>query len=101
MVNLAAFQATYHGSVTPMTPAMVPLIFDTRASISISPVRSDFISPIQPVQHVQIKGIASGLQAEGIGDISFSFTDYAGETQSMLLHNCLYVPQCVVRLICP
>jgi hypothetical protein len=101
MVQLSVFQTTYHDSTTPMTPDMVPLIFDTGASISLSPVRSDFIGPIRPVQHVHIKGIASGLQAEGVGDISYNFTNDAGQSQTITLRNCLYVPQCVVRLICP
>ena len=100
-VQLATFQATYHDSVTPMTPDMAPLILDTGASISISPYPTDFITPIRPVQHVNIKGIASGLAAKGIGDLSYSFVNDAGTTQTIVLKNCLYVPQCVVRLICP
>lgn len=101
MVQLAAFQSTYHDSITPMTPDMIPLIIDTGASISISPCRSDFISSICEVQHVTVKGVASGLQARGIGDLSYSFTNNAGHTQTLLLRNCLYVPECAVRLICP
>ena len=85
MVQLSVFQTTYHDSTTTMTPDMVPLIFDTGASISLSPVRSDFIGPIRPVQHVHIKGIASGLQAEGVGDISYNFTNDAGQSQTITL----------------
>jgi len=84
-----------------MTPDMVPLVFDTGASITITPIKTDFIGPIKPVQHVQIKGIASGLQAAGIGDVSYSFVNDSGATQTLCLRNCLYVPDCVVRLICP
>jgi hypothetical protein len=101
MVHLQTFQATFEGSVTPMTPDMVPLILDTGASISITPFKSDFITPIQPVQHVSIKGIASGLTATGIGDVSYTFINDAGESQQLLLRNCLHVPSCAVRLICP
>lgn len=80
---------------------MVPLIIDTGASISISPYRSDFISPIRPVQKVQIKGIASGLTVQGIGDLQYKIYNDNGEEQLILLRNSLYVPQCTVRLICP
>jgi hypothetical protein len=45
-VQLATFQATYHDSITPMTPDIVPHILDTGASISISPYPTDFITPI-------------------------------------------------------
>jgi len=101
MVRLQAFQATFEGFITPMTPDMIPLILDTGASISITPFKSDFITPIKPIQHVSIKGIASGLTATGIGDVSYSFVNNAGETQQLLLRNCLHVPSCTVRLICP
>jgi hypothetical protein len=100
-MQLQAFQATFEVTITPMSPDMVPLIMDTGASISITPFKSDFISPIKPVQHVNIKGIASGLTATGIGDVSYSFVNDAGETQQLLLRNCLHVPSCAVRLICP
>jgi len=53
------------------------------------------------VQHITLKGVASGLQARGIGDLSYSFVNNAGQTQILLLCNCLYVPDCAVRLICP
>jgi hypothetical protein len=73
MVVLAAFEATYQDSITPMSPDMVPLIIDTGASISLSPHKSDFISPIRPVQNVTIKGIASGLTVKGVGDLSYTY----------------------------
>jgi hypothetical protein len=73
LVLLAAFQASYPDTTTPMTPDMVPLILDTGASITISPFKSDFVSKIRPVQKVKIQGIASGLDVEGMGDISYSF----------------------------
>ena len=101
MVKLAAFQVTFHGTYTPMSPDMVPLILDTGASVSISPVRTDFITPLKPAQHITIKGIASGLQVAGIGDVAYTFVNDAGKAQTITLQNCLYVPQSVVRLICP
>jgi hypothetical protein len=79
-----------------MTPDMVPLIFDTGASISITAYPTDFISPIRSIQHVQIKGIASGLYAQGIGDVSYTFTNNNNAQQTMIIRNCSYVPQCVM-----
>ncbi len=52
LVQVVTFQATFQDSVTPMTTGIVPLILDTGASISITPFKSDFITPIRPVQHV-------------------------------------------------
>jgi hypothetical protein len=101
MVQIATFQATFHGSITPMSPDMVPLILDTGASVSISPVRLDFVTPIRPAQHVTVKGIASGLNVAGVGGIAYTFVNDAGDTQNIILRNCLYVPQSAVCLICP
>jgi hypothetical protein len=101
LVLLAAFEATFHDSKTLISPDMVPLILDTGASISLSPYKSDFISPIRPVQNVQIKGIAPVLTVQGVGDLFYSFYNDDGELLTMVLKDCLYVPQCIVRLICP
>jgi hypothetical protein len=98
---LAAFQATYHDSPHPITPDQVPIIIDSGASVSMSPHLGDFINPPHPVQPAEIKGIASGLQIRGIGNISYTFTNDAGKLQTLILHDCLYVPQCPVRLLCP
>jgi len=101
LLQLAVFEATFHDSVTPTTPDMVPLIMDTGASILITPYKTDFITPIRPVQHVTIKGIASALIVQGVVNVSYNFRNDAGEEQSLTLRNCLYVPQFAVRLICP
>jgi hypothetical protein len=84
-----------------MTLDMVPLILDTGASVTITPFCSDFVTPLHSVQHITIKGIASGLKAEGVGGVSYTFVNDSGNEQTLTLQNCLYVPQCVVRLICP
>ncbi len=67
LIKLAAFEATYQDSVTPLSPDMFPLVLDTGARITVTPYRTDFTSPILPVQRTEIKGIASGLQVAGIG----------------------------------
>jgi len=101
MVKLAAFQATFHESVTSITPDMISLIMDTGASISISPFITDFISPIRPAQHITIKGIASGLNVAGMGNLAYTFLNDNGVEQTITLKNSLYVPQSAVRLVCP
>lgn len=101
LLQLAAFEATYYNNITPISPDMVPLVIDTGASITVTPYSTDFISPIRPIQSVEIKGIASGLQVKGYGDVRYSFHNDAGELQSLTLQNCLYVPHCTARLLCP
>ena len=82
LLQLAAFEATYHDAKTPISPDMAPLIIDTGASITVTPYKTDFISDIKPVQSVEIKGIASGLQVRGFGDVSYSFQNDNMETQT-------------------
>ncbi len=81
LVNLAAFEANYHDSYTPMSPDMHPLIIDTGTSSTVTPYSTDFTSPIRPVQQVEIKGIASGLKVLGIGSTTYQLYNDAGELQ--------------------
>jgi hypothetical protein len=101
LLQLAAFEATYYNNLTPISPDMVPLVIDTGASITVTPYSTDFISPIRPVQSIEIKGIASGLQVKGYGEVCYHFYNDAGELQKLTLQHCLYVPQCTTRLLCP
>jgi hypothetical protein len=101
LLQIAAFEATYQDAQTPISPDMVPLIIDTGASITVTPYKTDFVSTIRPVQAVEIKGIAAGLQVKGFGDVSYSFYNDDRELQTMVLRNYLYVPQCTARLLCP
>lgn len=101
MVLLAAFDAAYPDAPKPMTSDMLPLIMDTGASISICQFKNNFTTPIRPVQNITIKGIAAGLQVAGVRDLSYDFINDSGIQQTLLLKDCLYVPQSPVRLNCP
>jgi len=101
MFKLVAFQATFHESVTSITPDMISLIMDTGVSMSISPFITDFISPIRPTQHITIiKGIASGLNVAGVGDMAYTFLNDNGVEQTITLKNRLYLPQSAIRRVC-
>ena len=52
------------------------VIFDTGASISICPNRKDFIGDIKPCD-VVLRGVGSGLKAEGIGRVRWRFNSSA------------------------
>jgi hypothetical protein len=98
---LGALEATYHQFPTPFTPDMVPIVIDTGASITATLYLTDFVTPIRPAQQVEIKGIASGLQVCGYGDVSYKFYNDSSGLQQMVLKNCLYVPKGSARLLCP
>jgi hypothetical protein len=50
---------------------------------------------------MSIKGIASGLPVHGVGTLGYAITTDDGVSRTLLLRECLYVPQCSVRLLCP
>jgi len=76
-------------------------IIDTRASISITNDAKDFISSVRSVQPTLLKGIASSLEVKGIGSARYTFMLLDGTHNTVTLRNVLYVPKCVVRLLCP
>jgi hypothetical protein len=49
LLQLAAFEATYQDAKTSTSPDMMPLIIDRGTSITLTPYKTDFISPIKPV----------------------------------------------------
>jgi hypothetical protein len=69
LLQLAALEATYHNHPTPISPDMFPLVINTGASVTVTPCATNFITPIKPVQAVEIKGIAAGLQVHGYGNV--------------------------------
>jgi hypothetical protein len=83
-----------------LTPDMFPLIIDKGASVSLSPLKMHFKSPIYRVQNMTIKGIASRLTFEGTGDILYTYTNVDGKKQTVVLQDCMHIPQCILCLIC-
>ena len=78
----------------------VPIVVDTGASESISMHRDDFVH-YEPVKNVNVRGIASGLQVQGVGTIRWVVKNDQGETTEMFCHNALHIPKCPVRLLSP
>jgi hypothetical protein len=56
-----------------------PIIWDSGASISITPDLSDFEGPVSPPgTATQLKGIAKGLQIKGQGEVTWAVHDQLG-----------------------
>jgi hypothetical protein len=83
-----ALQSTncFHKSL-PKT-ATFPVIWDSGASISITPDRKDFLGPI-----TQLQGIAKGLRIEGQGHVLWAIQDTLGNLRM------IKVPACLVSCI--
>jgi hypothetical protein len=99
--QLHAYMSAHKGFPTTFTPDKVSFVIDTGASITITFDKNDFVTAIRPVQPTTLQGIASGLSVEGIGDAEYVFCMDNNKSVTILLRNCLYVPSCTIRLLCP
>ena len=79
--------------------ATFPVIWDSGASISLSPVRSDFVGPLQSTGILRrVQGIAKGLSIKGEGHVAWTFLDAAGQLRTIKVP-AYYVPDARVRLL--
>ena len=98
-----AYNAAIMGRVDlyqPHPPSSFPVIFDTGASLAISPSKDDFAGTITPFDTPQrLGGMANGMNIEGVGIIKWSFRTTHG---ILTIHSrCYYVPDSKARLISP
>ena len=76
-----------------------PTIWDSGASISITPDLSDFHGPATPPGKItQLKGIAKGLQIKGQGEVNWAVHDRLGNLR-ILRVPAYHVPNIKVRLL--
>ncbi|KAI2490896.1 hypothetical protein MHU86_23661 [Fragilaria crotonensis] len=76
-----------------------PIIWDSGASISITPDISDFEGPVtSPGTITQLKGIAKGLQIKGQGEVTWAVHDQLGNLR-LLKVPAFHVPNIKVRLL--
>jgi hypothetical protein len=77
------------------------VIFDTGASLAISPYRSDFVADPTPLaKPTQLGGMGKGLQIEGIGTVTWTFTA-KDQTEIQIRTRAYYVPAAKARLLSP
>jgi hypothetical protein len=76
-----------------------PIIWDSGASISITPDLSDFQGSVtSPGTITQLKGIAKGLQIKGQGKVTWAVHDQLGNLR-LLNVPAFHVPNIKVRLL--
>jgi len=86
----------------PLTPGSPPfsVIFDSGASLAISPCAEDFVGPIQKLPHERrLGGMGAGMLIEGIGTVRWTFK--AEDKYLVVNSRCYYVPDSKARLISP
>jgi hypothetical protein len=83
------------------------VIFDTGASLGITHDIQDFDGPLTiPDCDLRLGGMANGLKIEGIGPVTWTFSNKDGtevqiRSQCNYVRQCNYVPQSKMRLISP
>ena len=76
------------------------VVLDSGCTCAISFDKKDFVGSIRPVQFVELKGIASGLRVQGIGQVHWTFLNEHSQRITIPI-TCLYVPEAPTRLLPP
>jgi hypothetical protein len=75
------------------------IIWDSGASMSISPNKEDFVGPMTSAGvGTRLKGIVKGLSIQGKGHVMWTVLDTSGQLRALKVPAC-YVPQARVRLL--
>jgi hypothetical protein len=78
-----------------------PVIFDTGASLAITPHQTDFTTSLTlPPGDLRLGGMANGLKIEGIGSVTWIFANSSGPDVS-IVSQAYYVPGAKARLLSP
>jgi len=100
MVKRVLFTAPFKSASEMPKASRFSIIWDTGASISISPSLCDFIKVNKCSQRSTLKGISKGLKVEGEGIVQWQVLDAKGKVRNLRV-KALYVPTCNVRLLRP
>ena len=76
------------------------VIWDTGASISITPNREDFIEFNDNVENSYLEGVSKDFKVKGEGTVQWNMIDVNGNIRKLKLR-ALYVPSCNLRLLRP
>ena len=78
-----------------------PVIFDTGASLAITPDKTDFDGPWTiPKGDLRLGGMANGLKIEGMGPVTWTFSN--GSAADVVVRGmAYYVPKATARLLSP
>ena len=76
------------------------VIWDTGASVSITPNKNDFIEFNSNIENSYLEGVSKDLKVEGQGVVQWNMVDVNGKIRKMKV-KALYVPTCNLRLLRP
>ena len=80
--------------------ATIPIIIDTGASISLTPVITDFVGNIEPADLDSLQGLSSKTKVCGQGTVHWKIQDMFGMVRTIAI-KAYYVPEASIRLMSP
>ena len=80
-------------------PSTMQLIWDSGASVSITPNKNDFVSTLDKVpNNIKLNGLAKGLEIAGAGSVEWNVLDTKGHLHTLKLP-AYYIPKNPVHLL--
>ena len=96
-VSMPMYQPTvYHSN----KPEELPIVIDTGASCSLTPIHSDFIGTIEPANIPSLNNISGKTTVVGQGQIEWKIQDVNGVVKPINT-TAYYVPSATIRLFSP
>jgi hypothetical protein len=77
-----------------------PIVLNTGALISITPLASDFVGEIQQLHDSRVRGLASASTVAGIGTVEWKLRDLHGTIVHIRTKAC-YIPEAEICLFSP
>ena len=77
-----------------------PVVLDTGASVSITPIASDFVEPLTPLVDAEVRGLNSTTKIHGIGVAELCMRDAFGQ-DAIVRTKAYHIPDAEVRLFSP
>jgi hypothetical protein len=93
-------QDTTSDSTPPIDPTDMPIVVDTGASVSLTPVLSDFTGPLVPTQLTELKGLTAKTHVIGKGFVKWPIRDF-WNVPGVIKTSAYYVPNASIRLFSP
>jgi hypothetical protein len=78
----------------------IPIVIDTGASVSVTPVLTDFIGPLRPCATANLKGLSGSTEVIGEGTVNWLVRDMFGNKRKIRT-TAYYVPEASIRLFSP
>lgn len=78
----------------------MPIVFDTGASFSVTPLASDFVTPLESPSVSNMTGLADSVKIEGVGWVEWPIRDMYGSVHTVKTR-AYHVPVATIRLFSP